>query len=170
MARPSACAVGSLVASTSLWASATIRPSFTITQPNGPPNPPRMPWRDSSITRRMYPTLSTVHLPSGSAAQICPLDLVGVAQGGGRAAEGHAADLDDIGAVAMRQRLGHVLLRQQHRGPAADDDAYIRQYLVDQLGREAEGGLVEQQKPRRAHQRAADRQHLLLATRELPAE
>ena len=42
----------------------------------------------------------------------------------------------------------------------------IREDLLHHERREAEGRLVEQQEPRPQHQRARDRQHLLLAARQ----
>ena len=70
----------------------------------------------------------------------------------------------DIAAVRELQRMEGVLLDQEHgeavlRVEVADGAENL---LRDQR-REAERGLVEQQQARAAHQRAADRQHLLLA-------
>ena len=62
---------------------------------------------------------------------------------------------------AHRDVLHHQLLRLPARGRDAGD-------ALDHLGREAEGGLVEQQHARLAHQGAADGEHLLLAARQQP--
>ncbi len=48
--------------------------------------------------------------------------------------------------------------------------AHACEHFGGEQRRKPERGFVEQEKARRAHQRAADREHLLLPARELPAE
>ena len=68
------------------------------------------------------------------------------------------------------QRVKGVLLDEEHRQAfrlvELGDDV---EDLLDDQRREAERRLVEQQQPRPAHQRARDRQHLLLAARQRAA-
>ena len=65
------------------------------------------------------------------------------------------------------ERERGVLLDQQHAHPVLlIDGAQDAEDFLHDEGREPERGLVEQQQFRAQHQRAADRQHLLLATRE----
>ena len=56
-----------------------------------------------------------------------------------------------------------VLLDQQDRAVEAGDG---REDLLDHLRRQTHARLVEQQQARARHQRAAERQHLLLAARQ----
>ncbi|HEX2071825.1 MAG TPA: hypothetical protein VHF90_09290 [Thermoleophilaceae bacterium] len=72
-----------------------------------------------------------------------------------------------VGAVGELERAQRVLLDQQHGhaflAQAGDD----REDLVDHRRREAERRLVEQQQPRAGDESASDREHLLLAAREV---
>src|SRR5262245_40131440 len=81
-----------------------------------------------------------------------------------------SAGLHDVGAVRGLEREQRILLDQKN------GDA-LRRYVADDfedLGhhqrRETHRGLVEEQKLRRAHERARDREHLLLAARERPGD
>jgi hypothetical protein len=56
-----------------------------------------------------------------------------------------------------------VLLGQQHRGAGLVDALDHLEHLLDHQRRQAQRGLVEQQRFGPAHQRAADGHHLLLA-------
>ena len=76
----------------------------------------------------------------------------------------------DVAAVRELERVEGVLLDQEHGEPV------LRVELADGVEdlphdqrREAERRLVEQQQPRPRHQRAGDRQHLLLAARQRAA-
>jgi hypothetical protein len=71
-----------------------------------------------------------------------------------------------ISAAASASRGECVLLDHHDRHALA---AYLPDDVdraLDMVGREAERRLVEQHQPGPRHQRAADREHLLLATRE----
>src|SRR5947209_1174373 len=77
-----------------------------------------------------------------------------------------APGLHDIAAVGDTEGGEDVLLDEKH-GHAFP--AYVGQHaqkLVDDDGGETEAHLVDHEKPRRRHQRAAERAHLLLAARE----
>ena len=80
------------------------------------------------------------------------------------AAVDHHAD-----AVGHVDRHAEVLLDQQHRDLAAGQLAQRLHHLLDDQRRQALGGLVHHQQARLEQQRAADGQHLLLATRQLRA-
>ena len=76
------------------------------------------------------------------------------------------AGLEHIGAVGDGKRRLRVLLHEQDgraRGVQLADDV---EDLLDQNGREAHGRLVEHEKLGLAHERAAHREHLLLAAGE----
>ena len=80
-----------------------------------------------------------------------------------RAAPHRPSALDDVVAVGDAGEVGDVLVDHQHRLPAAlQHRQAVPDFLADQR-REAFGGFVEDQQFRIGHQRAADRQHLLLA-------
>ena len=82
-----------------------------------------------------------------------------------------AAALDDGGAVGDAEDLLRVLLDQDRREAFLADDALERrEQLLDDDRREAFERLVEQDDARVEDQRAADREHLLLAAGELVAE
>ncbi len=80
-----------------------------------------------------------------------------------RAGHGDDARLHDVAAVGDRQRAAGVLLDQQHRHALGVDVAHDLEDLVHHDGREAHGGLVEQQQLGLAHERARHGEHLLLA-------
>ena len=76
----------------------------------------------------------------------------------------------DIAAMRELERVVGILLDQKHRQLVAlIERANGGENLLHQERRETERGLVEENKARTAHQRTADRQHLLLATRERAA-
>src|SRR5579859_5431425 len=108
----------------------------------------------------------------GSQPQIKFLDQVVVVElVGGAAFEGDLAVDDDVAAVGEAQRLLEILLGHQHGervallhfGDGLDGAA-------DQDRSEADRRLVDQEDLRRQHQRAAERQHLLLAARHAAGE
>ena len=68
------------------------------------------------------------------------------------------------------ERLARVLLDQEDRHAlGVDVDAHAEDRL-DEDRREAERWLIEHQEPRVRHERASDREHLLLSTGERPRE
>ena len=78
-----------------------------------------------------------------------------------------AADFEHVAVVGGLERHVGVLLDEQDGDAAlAVDAADDVEDLLHQLRRQAERRLVEQHQPRPRHQRAADRQHLLLAARQ----
>src|SRR5689334_12879981 len=81
-----------------------------------------------------------------------------------RAVQHHAAVLHHIPVVRDFERHLRVLLDDEQR--EAEAVAHVAQashQLADHEWREAEGELIHQQQPRRAHQRRADTEHLALA-------
>ncbi len=93
-------------------------------------------------------------------------DVVGVEFGHGLRRNRDLAMHDDVAAVGDADRLMEILLRHKHGEPelvlqVADGGDGLR----DQQRREAHGRLIHQQQAGRRHQRARDRQHLLLAAR-----
>jgi hypothetical protein len=90
-----------------------------------------------------------------------------LAQLGGRGDDRDAAGVEDHDIVGdVEHQLG-VLLDQHDRQPAFLELADGGHHLGDDLRRQAFRRLVHQQHARIAHQRAADRQHLLLAARQM---
>jgi len=94
-----------------------------------------------------------------------PLRVVGQ-QLGGPALAHDAAAFHHIGAVRDLQRRIGVLLGQQHGGAGRVDALYGLEHLLDDQGRQAQRGLVQQQGLGPAHHGAADGHHLLLAARQ----
>src|SRR5215470_19495111 len=81
------------------------------------------------------------------------------------------AAFEDHGAVGHAQDLVRVLLDQDGgKTLLAHDPLERRDQLLDDDGREALERLVEQDDTRIEHERAPDREHLLLAAGELVAE
>ena len=90
-------------------------------------------------------------------------DRLALGQLVGGALERDLADLQHDGALGDGERHRRVLLDQHDRDALAVDLADHLGELLDDPRRQAERRLVEQQHARRGHQRAADREHLLLA-------
>ena len=67
----------------------------------------------------------------------------------------------DEAAVGQRQRDAELLLDQQHPDAAPSQLAQQLGHLFDEPGREPLGGLVDHEQFGLAHQRAAEREHLL---------
>src|SRR5689334_13361727 len=86
------------------------------------------------------------------------------------AAHHDPAILEHVGALRDAQRHGDVLLDEQHGHAAPVEEADGVQHLLHDERREAERGLVEHDQLGRAHQAAADREHLLLAAGERAGE
>src|SRR5689334_5893959 len=82
-----------------------------------------------------------------------------------------AAVLEHVAAVRERQRLRDILLDEDD-GEAVTlvQLAHDAEDILDDDRRQAEGRLVEHHEAGRAHEAAADRQHLLLAARERAGE
>src|SRR5437867_1683375 len=86
------------------------------------------------------------------------------------AGERDAAVDHDVTAVGELQRVIGVLLDQEYGQPLLLVE--LAQHLEDlphDQRRQTKGRLVEEKEPRPAHQRAGDREHLLLAAGERPA-
>src|SRR5215472_165509 len=83
----------------------------------------------------------------------------------------HRTAFDDDGAIGDAENFLGVLLDQDRRHAfLADDAAQRRQQFLDDDRRQPLQRLVEQHDARIKHQRATDREHLLLATGKLVAE
>src|SRR5437899_7141840 len=105
--------------------------------------------------------------PSRDSAEIEPLDDVVALQfidRGGRN-DDFTVD-DDVPAAGDPDRLIEVLLCHQHGQTEVPIElADLGNGLRDQQRRQAHRGFIDQQQPRRRHQRARNRQHLLLPAR-----
>src|SRR5262245_37837129 len=80
-----------------------------------------------------------------------------------RAGQHDPSALHYVTAVRNLQRLPGILLDQKDGLALLAQLAKREEDARDEFRREAKRGLVEQQQARARHQRAADRQHLLLA-------
>ncbi len=69
----------------------------------------------------------------------------------------------------MRRQVADVLVNDEHRLPARFQHRQAVPDLLANQRREAFGGFIQNQEFRIGHQRAADRQHLLLAARQCHA-
>src|SRR5690242_12720543 len=78
--------------------------------------------------------------------------------------------LDHIGVFRCFERALGVLLDQKHGEAALMKPLQRVEDLGDDGRTEAEAWLIEQQQPWPAHQRPADRQHLLLSAAELSGD
>src|SRR6266545_2064599 len=101
--------------------------------------------------------------PAGALSQVksrelvMGFDLPGI-DGGGDATISH-----HVGAARQFECELLFLFYHHHREPLVVEPPQRLQDLYRHLGREPERGLVEQQQLRIGHERATDRQHLLLA-------
>src|SRR2546428_5257636 len=84
--------------------------------------------------------------------------------------EGDRSRLEDVAVVRDGQGLVGILLDEQDRRAAGVDVADDAEDLLDEHGGEAQRRLVEQHQDRLGHERAGDRQHLLLAAPEPPPQ
>src|SRR6185503_2908182 len=105
-----------------------------------------------------------------AAFEIGGFDFRALEQFAPAAGQGDQAIDHHVAAVGELERVIGVLLDQEDR------EAFLGIELADGVEdlahdqrRQTKRRLVEQQKPRPAHQRARDRQHLLLATRQRAA-
>src|SRR5438067_3201218 len=98
----------------------------------------------------------------GSGAEVGAADVVVVEEVARRALVDDAPGLHDVGAVRHAERQIRVLLDHEHGRPAPPDVRDDAEGRLDQRRREPQRGLVEEDQPRARHQRARDREHLLL--------
>src|SRR5262245_39127260 len=111
----------------------------------------------TSLMRRPWDPHS--HPEIELADQVVVVELVG-----GAALEGDLAVHDDVAGIGDAQRLGEILLGHEHGELVA-----LLELLdgvdsaADHDRAQAHRGLVDQEDARSRHQRAAERQHLLLA-------
>src|SRR4051794_17603286 len=97
-------------------------------------------------------------------AEVELADVLPAAQFGGRAAQGGAAVLEDVGVVRVAERRGRILLGDQEGEALAPVQvAQGHEDLLDDQRCEAHRGLVQDDQAGLAHERPADRGHLLLA-------
>src|ERR1041385_3255844 len=117
-----------------------------------------------------FQVLETLALVAG-AAEIKLLDVLVVTQLVGAAVEHDLALFHDVPMAGDRERGAGVLLYQKY-GDAeiAVDLADDGKYFLDQQRRQPHRRLVHQDHFRARHQRAADRQHLLLAAGEIAGQ
>src|SRR5919198_4916224 len=95
-------------------------------------------------------------------AEVRLADLLVGEQARGVVLEDDPAGLDHVAAVGQAQGLGRVLLHQQDGGALLVDLPDGVEDALDHDRGQPHRRLVEQQQLRLGHQRAADRQHLLL--------
>src|SRR3954453_15938370 len=105
-----------------------------------------------------------------SAPQIRFAQVLVLEQLAGAALEDQPDRREDIAAVGDRQRHVRVLLHDQHGDPRLVDLLDDLEAPLDEDRREPHRRLVHEQKLRLRHQRAAHRDHLLLAARESPGQ
>src|SRR4029077_14737475 len=132
----------------------------------------RRPWRRSPGKTRQASARRTANRESRRASQLVPapleigrLHLRPRQQCAPGSAERDPAVDHDIAAVRKLQGVERVLLHQEH------GELFLGVELLDRVEdltrdqrRQAERRLVEKEEARVSHQRARDRQHLLLAT------
>src|SRR6516165_6562494 len=75
------------------------------------------------------------------------------------------ARFQDVGVICDSERLVSHLLYKQDREPRFPQCADGVEDVFDNQRCEPEGRLIQKEKLRLAHQRASDREHLLLASR-----
>src|SRR5919198_3362619 len=103
----------------------------------------------------------------GSVSEVRAPDRVVPPELGGGAGHHDAARLEEVGVIGKVERRGDVLLDEQHaHALLAVDGAHDAEDLAGDERREPERGLVEEQQARPQHERAPDREHLLLAAGE----
>src|ERR1700761_7968839 len=105
-------------------------------------------------------------LGGGAAFEIGGADMLVREQLLPRAGQRDVAGLHHIATMRQAERVMRVLLHQEYSDPLLPIDRTddIEDLLYDQRCK-TERRLVEQQKPRPAHQSARDGKHLLLAAR-----
>src|SRR5919201_2984906 len=104
-----------------------------------------------------------------SVAQVGAADGFVALEVGARALNRDAADLEHVRLRRRGKRDARVLLDDEHRQALLlVQRAHDPEDLLDDERREPERRLVEEEEARPAHQRAAEREHLLLSARERP--
>src|SRR5439155_21340813 len=104
-----------------------------------------------------------------SHAEVAVLDVRACTELGRGAAPHDLALLEDVVSVGDPRHRGHVLVDQQDRLPARLEVGQAPPDLRPDGWREALRRLVEDDPARVRHERAPDRQHLLLGPRARPA-
>src|SRR5258708_7404548 len=107
---------------------------------------------------------------AGSDTEIAPQHVVVALDLVRSPREANLALVHDVMAVADRKSGAQVLFDQQDGEAFLLETAQHPDDLLDDHRREPLGRLVEHQQRRIEHQRARNRQHLLLAAGELEAE
>src|SRR4030095_9378937 len=118
--------------------------------------------RSSSPRSRSRPGTSP-RSGAESDGQIRPADLVVSHELRHGALVAHHALLEDVDPVAELAHEVDVLLGDEHRQPGTPEPSELRGEHLDAQGRQAFRRLVQEQERRVPHQRARDREHLLLA-------
>src|SRR5262249_13728917 len=108
--------------------------------------------------------------PSSSAAEVHALHVLARFELARRAASHQASDLEEVSVVGDLQGLACVLLDHEDRQAARVDLPDLVEEAVQNLRRQAERGLVQEEESRPRHQGAGDREHLLLAAGERAGE
>ncbi len=109
-----------------------------------------------------------LHRASGAEKRCCHARVR--TQCGCRIRQHDPPQFQNVPAVSDGKRARHILFREEHGGPARPERADGLQHFGSDDRRQSEGRFVEQQQAGRGHQRATDRQHLLLPTGKLPGE
>src|SRR6218665_3040459 len=124
------------------------------------------PWCGLSPGLFLFPAPFAAHA-GVFHAQVELLDVVLLAQALAAVFGDDAAVFQHIAVVGRIERHAGVLLHQQDGSAALAVDAHDDlEDLPGELGRQAQAGLVEPDQRRVGHQRARQRQHLLLPARE----
>src|SRR3989442_11833331 len=108
-------------------------------------------------------------ISTGSVSEVRASDGVVPAELSRRPRHDDAARLEEVGVIGEVERRRDVLLDEQDaHALLAVDGAHDAEDLASDERREAERGLVEEEQARPQHERAPDREHLLLAPGEAP--
>src|SRR5215469_4575147 len=102
---------------------------------------------------------------SRSYSEVCELDLVAT-ELAWTPLQGDSAFLHAVYAIGNAKRPLNILLDNQERGSFGANTWHCRVDVANDNRRETEAEFVAEQKLGIGHQRPADRQHLLLTTRE----
>src|SRR5215475_1237564 len=149
--------------------------SLSVTPSSAPTGPlPARTRRPTSAPRRAVPTpslfMAIAPFVWSSLPEIGPSHAVVAEQPLTVAGEGDGAGLQHVAVVRDRQGLVGVLLDEQHRGAADVDLADDAEDLLHEHGGEPERRFVEEHQRRLGHERAPDREHLLLTAAERPRQ
>src|SRR5215471_4918973 len=145
------------------WAASPPIRSVTRMKVNSPLSPPA--WRSPAIQLPSF--YSIILVPS--ALEIGLPDLRPHQQVLAGAAQGDGTAHHHIGAVRQLQRVEGILLDEENGHAGTVEISQHRKDLLDDERGKSQRGLIKQQEPWPAHERAGDRQHLLLAARQRPA-